>query len=125
MNTSSPSHTFPAVECAPWCQVGDGHTDVLGPEDQWCHSVSDDVYLSRRSLVRMTSGTWQQDRLEVRIERDSGARDPHIALVDETQPPQVPLSIREARDLAAKINRACDIAEATDAGPLTQRLAQR
>ena len=72
----------------------------------------------------MTSGTWQQDRLEVRIERDSGARDPHIALVDETQPPQVPLSIREARDLAAKINRACDIAEATDAVP-TQRLAQR
>ncbi len=50
--------------------------------------------------------------------------DAHLELVDETQAPQVPLAIREARELAAKINRACDVAEAADAGPLSERLAR-
>ena len=26
----------PAVDCAPWCRTGDGHTEVLVPDDQAC-----------------------------------------------------------------------------------------
>jgi hypothetical protein len=41
------SETLPAVQCAPWCQEGDGHPNVGHVDDQWCTSVSLNVNLSR------------------------------------------------------------------------------
>jgi hypothetical protein len=37
---------LPAVECAPWCDTGDGHPDCFGASDQACWSVSEYVGLS-------------------------------------------------------------------------------
>lgn len=44
--TTELSRFVPPVECAPWCDYGDGHPDECHREDQQCWSTSDYLGLS-------------------------------------------------------------------------------
>src|SRR4051794_35030297 len=48
--------TLPAVECTPWCEHGDGHTDAMFPEDQWCSGQPSSGDGARHSRRRRRGG---------------------------------------------------------------------
>ena len=81
------------------------------------------MYLSDRPLVELGDGR-QQDYLTVGLCRDNGQRSPRVHVVDETNSVAIETPLAEARALAVRILEVCDIAEAADAGPLSERLAR-
>lgn len=46
MAARGPRPKLPPVECAPWCDTGDGHPDCFGKSDQACWAESEYVGLS-------------------------------------------------------------------------------
>ena len=51
---------MPLVECAPWCENGDGHPDCFCREDQTCWSPSEYVTLSLERVHHEKSGVYPQ-----------------------------------------------------------------
>jgi len=71
---------LPAVQCAPWCQDGDGHTAELSPDDQWCHSTAQHVTLTRHHLVDgYSEGARMRDYVQSYLGREAEGR-PYIHL---------------------------------------------
>jgi hypothetical protein len=64
---------LPAVECTPWCRDGDGHTDELHPEDQWCHADVQIVRLSRMPMHNFKLPVLGATPASVRLARHRGA----------------------------------------------------
>ena len=73
---------LPPVDCAPWCEDGDGHTDrVLHPRDQYCASVDYSVPMTREPLVEGTEeGTRELDTLRAYLIRERFEAEAHIEL---------------------------------------------
>jgi len=49
--TAEPRTTLPAVECAPWCDEGDGHTDERFVSDQTCSNKTQRLELTSEPLL--------------------------------------------------------------------------
>lgn len=80
MNSLSYVH-LPAVSCAPWCYVGDGHPHELFVEDQGCWSPEARVVTDAADLV-------------VTLHRPVGG-DPVVLVIVETgDPDRPPVEVR-------------------------------
>lgn len=65
--------TLPPVECTSWCTHGDGHTEQMFPEDQYCVSASISVDLLRERPVE-----GQLDNLSAQLYRERFEAEPHV-----------------------------------------------
>lgn len=69
--TTELADALPPVACAPWCEAGDGHTDALHPDDQWCHSTTQRIGLSRYPLITWNDGRRSMDFAHAYLGRES------------------------------------------------------
>ena len=69
-----------AVECAPWCRDGNGHTNALQADDQACISEEHTVELSTEPLVRLAGASTQLATLETYLLRERDAVNSSIEL---------------------------------------------
>lgn len=58
--TAVPRPFAPPVECAPWCENGDGHPTTFTRDDQKCWSRSQYIKLSLEPPVREADGEYPQ-----------------------------------------------------------------
>jgi hypothetical protein len=69
--------SLPPVQCAPWCEDGDGHTNARHVDDQWCSSTENRVSLTRTPMVLLCDDSWRLDYVTTYLVRDAyevGAR---------------------------------------------------
>lgn len=109
MNTVSiseyvPTMTLPAVECAPWCQDGDGHTDALFVGDQFCMSETQRLELRAEQLQGFGQDEYGRSVLDVALSRKAYSTRTLVDLVHSDRH-QISLTIDEAEALAAELDR--------------------
>ena len=101
--------TLPPITCTPWCVDGDGHPNEVFHGDQWCHTEERATMLTRD--YKYPDHASEVDTVAVSLQRDPG-RLPEVAL-HHTAPDDVAyLSPAEARQVAAALIAAADVAEA-------------
>ena len=99
MNPTQPQpQTLPAVECAPWCRDGKGHTAALERDDQACVSDEHTVELTTEPRVRLAGASTQLETLEVYLLRECDARSSTIE-VSKGDIPIASLRLEEALKL--------------------------
>lgn len=91
--------TLPRVECAPWCEDGDGHPAARHPEDQYCTTAAVRVGLSRYPLVRLVGEGWARDDLRVYLMRERFAAEAHVSIA-RGELAAADLSLEEAEQTA-------------------------
>jgi Domain of unknown function (DUF6907) len=69
-----------AVDCAPWCRDGSGHTTALHPDDQACISDEHTVELSTEPHVRLAGASTQMETLEMYLLRERDAQSASIEI---------------------------------------------
>ena len=79
----APQSTLPPVDCAPWCQDGDGHTDEHFPDDQYCSSETVRVPLTRHKMLDVGDGSWQLDEMRAWILRERFEANASIQLIHD------------------------------------------
>lgn len=63
--------SLPPIECAPWCEDGNGHTDAHHPDDQYCIANGQDIELMREAPEQITpGGTYYRRTLSTSMQRD-------------------------------------------------------
>lgn len=92
------TQTLPAVECAPWCRDGNGHTNALQPDDQACISEEHTVELSTEPLVRLAGASTQLETLEAYLLREPDTLSSSIEL-SKGDIPVASLKLDEALEL--------------------------
>ena len=99
MNPTQPQHqTLPAVECAPWCRDGRGHTAAFERDDQACISDEHTVELTTEPHVRLAGASTQLETLEVYLLRERDAWSSTIE-VSKGDIPIASLTLNEALEL--------------------------
>ena len=96
--TQTRRQTLPAVECAPWCRDGSGHTAALDPHDQACIGDEHSVELTTEPRVRLAGASTQLETLEVYLLRERDARSSTIE-VSKGDVPIASLRLDEALEL--------------------------
>lgn len=100
---------LPAVDCAPWCDDGAGHTDALFPRDQYCSTDRREV-----PLLRMRPIEGGLDQLGAYLIRERFEAEPFVQLThDDDAVAQV--TLKEARQYAADLLALVDLAEGVSA----------
>jgi hypothetical protein len=99
--TATITETLPAVECAPWCEDGTGHTDAWHPDDQWCHGPLHIVKMTRMPLEHYTDRDgntehWLDD-VRVTLQKEREGR-PYVYL-NRGENVGVSLTLTETREL--------------------------
>jgi hypothetical protein len=97
MNTTQ-TQALPAVECAPWCRDGKGHTDALDIDDQACMSEEHIVELTNEPLVRLAGASTQLGTLEAYLLREHDERSTTIE-ISKSDIPVASLRLDEALEL--------------------------
>ena len=99
MNQTHTQHQrLPAVECAPWCRDGKGHTSALERDDQACISDEHTVELTTEPHVRLAGASTQLATLEVYLLRERDVRSSTIE-VSKGDIPIASLMLGEALEL--------------------------
>ncbi len=110
-NMITDTSRLPAVECEPWCRVGNGHTHEWHPDDQWCSSEQQRVHLTRHGLVKMSDGSHMRDWMALQLYREREGRPfVHLGHSDEIG---VELTPAEALELARILTDLAETAEHT------------
>lgn len=94
--TATINETLPAVQCTPWCEDRNGHTDAWHPDDQHCCSAEHRVTLSRMPLLTFGEHRWL-DNVRVYLGREREGS-PYVHLGRDTNQ-GAELSMSEAREL--------------------------
>lgn len=68
------------VQCAPWCEDGTGHTDVLFASDQTCYGADLTVDLSRYPAVQFDADDLRPEVAHVFLARRAGEDAPHVQI---------------------------------------------
>ena len=92
------AQALPAVECAPWCRDGNGHTKAVEPDDQACISDEHTVELSTEPLARFAGASTRLETLEAYLLRERDAVSPSIEL-SKGDIPVASLKLEEALEL--------------------------
>jgi len=100
--------TLPPITCTPWCTDGDGHPNEVFRADQWCRTEERATMLTRDYTYR--DRTSEVDTVAVSVQRDPG-RFPEVALRHTAPDDAAYLSPAEARQVAAALIAAADVAE--------------
>jgi hypothetical protein len=100
--TDTSGEILPAVDCADWCERGDGHTNVTHPDDQYCHSEAVTVPLSRYSLLTYGANYRVRDYVTGVVYREAGASAAHVALSHHGET-MIELSTEEAKQLGTAL----------------------
>ena len=96
--TQTQAQALPAVECAPWCRDGMGHTTALERDDQACISDEHTVELTGEPHVRLAGASTQLETLEVYLLREPDAQSSTIEF-SKGDIPIASLRLDEALDL--------------------------
>lgn len=91
---------LPPVECAPWCEDGNGHADAVAVEDQFCASAAEEVELLRQP----SEYPRELARLHTYLARERFEAEPHVQVVLQERP-LVDLTVDEAAALAESLLR--------------------
>lgn len=62
---------LPPVDCTGWCESEDGHVTALHPDDQYCISRMDRIYLAAEKLVEYDKGKRGLGYLETYLLREA------------------------------------------------------
>jgi len=92
--------TSPAVDCAHWCNAGDGHADTH--DGQLCASESQTVLLSRYPLLGVDKEPRVRDHLIGTIHLEAGASSPHV-VVSHNATMMIDLSLEDAARFAVAL----------------------
>lgn len=121
--TDGRSRFVPAIECAPWCEYGDGHPDSFCREDQTCFSPASYVDLTLQPVTLDAGGVWPE-RLGVMARRDHAStvvylhmQDLRVFSDDRLLDHSVNLTPEEAERLAASLIATARLVRATPAPP--------
>ena len=99
IDTDRPA-TLPAVECAPWCEADDGHTDAWHVEDQWCRSDQHRSDLTAEPLNTHKGKVEGRSYLHTHMGREAYSTRTLVHL-SHNDGPTANLTIDEAERLAA------------------------
>ena len=101
--------TLPPVECAPWCEDGDGHPNAWHPADQWCGSPEVIVGLTRHALVDWSDDSKRLDVARAYLVRERFAAVTHLNLThgDDSG---MELTLEEAETFARGLLRLVETA---------------
>jgi len=69
---------LPPVVCTAWCTEGDGRTDAIHPDDQYCCSEERVVSLSHHPLLEVGASPSIRDHLTAQLHREAGAAIAHV-----------------------------------------------
>jgi hypothetical protein len=108
-NVPERSSRVSPIDCAPWCEAGDGHPDAAVPADQYCTSISFPTLISREEQALYSDGTTRPAQATVYATRDEG-EPAFVALVNQHDG-SMQLTPGEARELAATLRHAAWLAE--------------
>ena len=109
-DTQETVHKLPPIDCAPWCEDGNGHTDAEHPDDQSCVAGYVEFPFARgpQEVVK-GSGMFYPRSMTLSLQRDTFA-DPFVTL---WQSGLVELTATEARQVAEHLLHLADMVEAT------------
>ena len=96
--TQTQRQTLPAVDCAPWCRDGKGHTAALERDDQACISDEHTVELTTEPRVRLAGASTQLETLEAYLLREHDPRRTTIE-ISKGDIPIASLRLNEALEL--------------------------
>jgi hypothetical protein len=115
MSATTDIEQLPAVDCAPWCEDGDGHVTQWSPRDQVCYGPEHRVKLSRMPLLLDEYNGQQirqRDWVSVYLHRQGDGASTSIELA-HNEVAGVTLSPAEAREIARHLLECADTAEHT------------
>jgi hypothetical protein len=101
------TQSLSAVDCAPWCQNGTGHTDAIHVADQWCSGPDHRVTLTREPMKRYRTSRWL-DNIVVAPAREHHGR-PYVQMVRDDAATTT-LTGAEAIELGTALLRAGKLA---------------
>jgi hypothetical protein len=70
-SVGSPIPKLPPVDCTGWCTSEDGHADASHPDDQYCISDDEQIYLTAEKLVEYDKGRYGLGSLETYLSREA------------------------------------------------------
>jgi hypothetical protein len=112
---TAPAITLPAVDCAPWCRDGHGHTDAFHPDDQACMSETQSVDLTAMPRVMWQGKVEGRDNLRAYILRERDARSATVELCHDDNS-VASLTFDEVLEVAHILRTLVSIARGADKG---------
>jgi hypothetical protein len=110
--TDRTDENLPAVECAPWCLYGDGHTDATHPDDQRCYGEPHIVRLTRQRVQTYKGERWL-DNVQFYLARHAGQT--YLSL-NRDDGVGVELTLTEAAELRDDLSALLKVAESAPGG---------